>query len=457
VRLPFRAVAFASLVGLPVAVLGAIPSYNLDQAVALAQANNADIAIARKKVEAARGDVIAARSGFLPSISSVGLLDKREHQRETRLRDEDYNASLRLQQNLYTGGQITSQLAIARLNLDKAECDLQETMNRVAMDTRAAYSELLLNRAKVSVRENSVRVLEQELKDQQDRLRAGLVGTLNVQRAEVAVANERPALINAQTDLQTAYLRLGDLFGTEWPLDGSPAPFEIAGELQYQPRRPVLNDCLARADAERPTIRGAQRAIEIEDREYVLDKSEMRPHLGFFSAYEVYNERDPEVGPEFNYGYVFGVNGTWHIFDGFATKGRMQATRARRAAAVEALAATRRSVASEVRSAFFDLEQGQRVLEAETKNGQTADQSLEIAKGNLAAGLGTQLDVLQAASDVTRTRTTRLTAIHLYNVALARLARACACTPDALDFAAKPDESVKASQLAEPPTKLTER
>jgi outer membrane protein len=162
------------------------------------------------------------------------------------------------------------------------------------------------------------------------------------------------------------------------------------------------------------------------------------------------------VGSEFNHGYVFGINGTWHIFDGFATRGRLQATRARRQAAVESLAAARRSVASEVRSAFFDLEQAQRVLEAETKNVETADQSLGIAKSNLAAGLGTQLDILQSAADVTRTRTTQLTAIHLHNVALARLARACACTPDALDFAMQRNDATRVSRLAEPPTTLSQ-
>ena len=97
-----------------------------------------------------------------------------------------------------------------------------------------------------------------------------------------------------------------------------------------------------------------------------------------------------------------------------------------------ALEATRRSVASDVRSAFLDLQQADRVLESETRNVQNADESLEIAKGNLGAGLGTQLDILQAASDVTRTRTTRLGAIYLHNVALARLARASAREPEAL-------------------------
>src|SRR5207253_2239231 len=80
-----------------------------------------------------------------------------------------------------------------------------------------------------------------------------------------------------------------------------------------------------------------------EDRQYVLDRSATRPHVRAFSGYEIYSERDPEVGPEFNYGGVVGINATWNIFDGFATKGRMQATRARREAGVQALVAARRT------------------------------------------------------------------------------------------------------------------
>src|SRR5207248_1253511 len=136
---------------------------------------------------------------------------------------------------------------------------------------------------------------------------------------------------------------------------------------QYRPNHPDLNNCLARADANRWVIKARQKDIEIEDRQYVLDRSASRPHVRAFSGYETYSERDPAVGSEFNYGGVVGINATWNIFDGFATKGRMKATRARGEAAVEALAAARRSVSSEVRSAFFDLQQAERVLETETK------------------------------------------------------------------------------------------
>src|SRR5205823_12215440 len=169
-----------------------------------------------------------------------------------------------------------------------------------------AFNELLLNRAKVHVREESVRVLDEELNNQQERLSAGIVSKLNVQRAEVALANERPELFNAQTDLKNSYLRLAELFGTDVRPGAQTPPFEISGELQYRPNHADLNDCLARADANRPLIKARQKDIEIEDRQYVLDRSAMRPHVRAFSGYEVYSERDPDVGQEFNYGGVVG-------------------------------------------------------------------------------------------------------------------------------------------------------
>jgi outer membrane protein len=440
----------------------ATPTYTIEEAVALAQSQNPEIAIARKKVQAARGGVIEARSGYLPSVVSTGLLRQREHQSESRLRDEDYNASLRVVENLYTGGAVSSQVAIARLNLEIQQLELQAIANRVEMDVRIAFNELLLNRARIRVREQSVAVMQEEMKTQLERFSAGTVGQLNVRRAEVALANERPELIDAQTQLKNSYLRLSELFGADSRSNPEKSQFDVAGQLQYRPRHPDLNECLARADTERPEIKAKAKAIEIEDRQADLDRSALRPQVEAFSGYEVYNERDPNIGPEFNHGYVVGLNARWHIFDGFATKGRLQATQARREAAVQALKSTRLSVASEARSAFLDIQQADHILESETKSVQTADESLEIAKANLGAGLGTQLDILQAASDVTRTRTTRLSAIYQHNVAMARLARACAVSPDALEFqpkligaAAKADNAVV--DLARPPRKLSQR
>src|SRR5436305_6305884 len=205
----------AAALAFPSKSLEAMPVYTIERAVDLAQEHNPEILIAHKKVMAARGGFIEARSGYLPWLSSSGLYDKRQTQSETNLRQEDYNAIVKLEQNLYTGGAVSSQVAIAQLNITKADYDLQETISRVIMDVRIAFNELLLNRAKVNVHEDSVGVFEQELKGEQGNFSAGIVAKLNVQRAEVAIANERPELFNAQTDLRNSYLRLAELLAVD--------------------------------------------------------------------------------------------------------------------------------------------------------------------------------------------------------------------------------------------------
>lgn len=455
--------ALLVLVALPsIALVRGAPRYAIDDVVRLAQAQNPEIAIARKKIQAARGGQVEARSGYLPSVISNGLYRRRERAESSRLRPDDYNASLRVVENLYTGGATSNQVEIARLTLAQQQDELQAVTDRVTMDVRLAFYELLLNREKIRVREESVAVLREELKSQRERLSAGTVGPLDASRAEVALANEEPELIQAQTDLRNSYLRLSDLCGIDARSSGE-SPFEAVGTLQYESRRPDLDATLARALLERPEIKSAQKGIAIEEKQLEVDRSETRPHVDFFTGYEAYSERDPNVGPEFNHGYVVGLNASWALFDGFATRGRMQATRARREGALLALKAVKLGIESEVRSAFLDLQQADSVLQAQTKNVRTADEALTFAKSNLAAGLGTQLDILQASADVTRTRTTRLSAIYLHNAALARLERASGgdAEPAAAEHppkkAAKPNDAPRETQVYDfvhPPAKL---
>ncbi|MEY2526997.1 MAG: outer membrane protein, partial [Verrucomicrobiota bacterium] len=190
-QIPLLAVALLAI-GLSGKARAELPSYEIEQGVALADSQNPDIVIARKKLEAAHGGLVEARSGYLPSVISSGFADKRQTQNDTRLRAEDYSASVRALENVYTGGAVSNQVGIAELTIEKQRCELEEVRNRVAMDVRVGFYDLLLNRAKVRVRENSVRALGEEVKTQEERLRAGIVGTLNVGRAQVALANEQP-------------------------------------------------------------------------------------------------------------------------------------------------------------------------------------------------------------------------------------------------------------------------
>ena len=371
---------------------------------------------------------LEARAGYLPSVVADGLYRRRERASDSRLRPDDYSASVRVVQNLYTGGATSARDAIANLTLAKQEDELQAVTDRVTMDVRLAFSELLLNREKIAVRQQSVGVLREELKSQRERLSAGTVGPLDASRAEVALANEEPELLQAETDLKNSYLRLSELCGLELGSDSDGPAFEAIGTLQYVPRHPDLNAALARAVTDRPEVRSAQKDVVIEDKQLEIDQSGTKPKVDVFTGYEAYSERDPNVGPEFNHGYVVGLNASWALFDGFATRGRMQATRARREAALLALKAVK--LGSAIRSAQRlprSAAGGKRAAGAEQKRPDgrpIADLCAEQFRGwswhsaRCFAGLGRRH----------ATRSTRLSAIYLHNAALARLDRAAGGT-----------------------------
>src|SRR3954466_9117329 len=113
----------ASSLGTGVSQAG--PAFTADEAVATARKQNPEILMAAKQLEAAKGGVTEARAGFLPGVVSTGLLRKRDRVEASRLRSDDYDASVRVVQNLYTGGAITSQLTIARLNEEKRALEYQ--------------------------------------------------------------------------------------------------------------------------------------------------------------------------------------------------------------------------------------------------------------------------------------------------------------------------------------------
>src|SRR4051794_12671987 len=259
----------ALLVFAVIGVTHAQESLSLDEALAIAKKQNPDIIIARKQVEAAHGGVIEARAGLLPSVISSGLLRKRAEQEQSRLREDDYNASVRAVQSIYTSGANKARVAIARLIEEKRALELAAVEERVAMDVRSAYYELLLNRSKLEVREEAVTVMRDELKAQEERFTAGTVGELNVRRAEVSLGNEQPELYDAQTRLQNSYLRIDELCGVQPKTKG--AQFNASGRLQYRPRHPDLSECLSHAVAARPEMRARQIDVEIEEQQLIID------------------------------------------------------------------------------------------------------------------------------------------------------------------------------------------
>ena len=110
-------------------------------------------------------------------------------------------------------------LRAASVTKQQALAQYQTVIADTLLAVRLAYYDVLLAAQQITVNEASVNLLQKELEDQQRRYDAGTVPHFNVLRAEVAVANERPALIQARNNYRIAKNNLSNLLGYNLPRD----------------------------------------------------------------------------------------------------------------------------------------------------------------------------------------------------------------------------------------------
>ena len=269
---------------------------------------------------------------------------------------------MRLSQNLYSAQANRNRIAAAKLQAEAETSTYDAQIDTSSLAARLAFYQTLYAEASIAIRQQAVDLLAAQLKDQQDRLAAGSVGQLNVNRAQVALANEQPSLLDARSSVQTAYVALAQLLGVAYPQNARDRPFRVRGELSCPPLRMTLADCLARAQALRPEVVSRKLAIEALKHQIVVEKAATRPQVSAYAAYDIYSEPSILSSRDNFSGYTLGVQAQWTLFDGFATRGRVRGVRAQLGGAEALLEATRQQIETDVRTAFYDLQSAGQTL-----------------------------------------------------------------------------------------------
>ncbi len=408
------------------------PTYSLADCLDLAARQNPDLIAASHRVDAAHALVIQARAGIFPALTSTGYYQRREQSvatnggTVTNIRPDDYSADIRIVQSLYSSGAVRNRIAAALLAERIAVLERQTALDVVALGVREAFYSTINAEQSIGVRQQAIDLLTSQLKDQRDRLAAGSVGQVNVNRAEVTLANEQPAMLAARAAVRTAYATLGQVLGVAYPKDALDAPFRVSGTLEYQPFPLSLEECLGRATALRPELEARKLAIDVLGHQLVVEKAGTRPQVAAFAAYDVFSQPSQLAVKDSFAGYTIGFAASWTLFDGFATLGRVRGIRAQQAEAQAQLVATRLQVETDVRVAFDQLHTAESTLRPLAQNIALANETLGLSTRSFDTGLNTQLDVLQSRVDLTRAQTNELSGRFAYNVARARLDRAMA-------------------------------
>jgi len=401
----------------------------------IALQQNGTILEAKSDLEAQQGVVVQTRAIALPQLQATGqykdsdpsAIESFPVPNTPALPNQNWNAGIQIVQSVYEGGRLVSAFQAASATKKQALAQYQTVIADMLLAVRLAYYDVLLAAQQITVNEASVNLLQVELKDQQSRYTAGTVPRLNVLRAEVALANERPALIQARNNYRIAKNNLSVLLGYNLPREvWEDIPLTLTDSLDARPYEVDLPAAIQQALSRRTELVALRKTTELQRLNVVNAKAGYKPALQVFAGYTWHNSQftEPvELDHDIN-GWNVGGQLSWNIFDGMLTRGKVTQAKANYTKAKTTLDDRARQIELEVRTAYSDFLTARETLESQTKVQEEAEEALREAKARADAGTGTQLDVLDAQTSLTQARTTQVQALHDYDAARARLERA---------------------------------
>lgn len=422
------------------------PVMTLEACVNRALRNNPRVLNAQEEIRRIRGVKTEVTAQALPQVVATGQFQAEEDSRLESAVGEDifptipglpsidssssepqqlnWNVGIQVSQLVYSGGRVQAAIEIARLQEESSFYDLQTAIDDVILDVRRAFYNVLVSKALIEVNAFSIKLLEEELENQQKRLRAGTATKFNVLRAEVELANAKPPLIRSRNALRVALSELAQLMAIDADAKRPDLlPFRVQGDLGAPSKIYSLPEAMRQARANRPELKASRSQVAIQRKQLDVDRAGYLPELSIFGGYDVIGNRFGEFG-EPTEGFIGGIQAEWAIFDGLETKGKMDATRARIAQAEYNASDLQREIELEVRRAYSQLVEAVELEQSQRKNVESAAESLRLAVARYNAGVGIQLDTLDSRFALTEAQTNQLQARFDYSVALAELEHA---------------------------------
>jgi outer membrane protein TolC len=329
--------------------------------------------------------------------------------------NQTWQVTLTVSQLIYDGGATIASRRAARINEDQAYYTLRDTVDTVVATVRTQFYQIILNKALVQVQEESVNLLQSQLEDQKSRFEAGTVPQFNVLQAEGTLENQIPQLIAARNNYFISEVTLARTLGIpasrQYTTDN---PLPVEGELGFSPIQYDLASALIVARANRPFLKAQRSAILASVENITVQAAGYKPTITADVGWEQRSNPNTNNLGNTLQGWFLGFQGSWNVFDGLLTYGRMQQARAQLEQAKVTYDDSVREVELEVATSVSNLRQAALTVDSAQTGVNVNLEALRLADERLAAGTGTQLDVLTAQQQLTTARSNLVSAQFSY-------------------------------------------
>jgi outer membrane protein len=324
-----------------------------------------------------------------------------------------FNFDAKIQMQLFTWGRIASTIRMSYIGEKLSRVDRRKEISNVIYQTIQAYYSVLLNEKIIQLHQENLNRAEELYRISQKRYGAGGLPKLELLRSEVQVKNTASTVQESQGNLEKSKLLLIKL--TRLPGEN----LSVKGHLQFIPVEAVQQQVIERALAVRSDINAIRLQQNMSVQEIRVAVSNNKPALAFFSGYNVQNGFDPTDPQRFVDNWNVGVQLSFPLFDGFATRHKVQNARLALQKTALQEEEIKELIILQIHQTFTTLNQAALRINSQQENIQLSRETLQTAMEQFAQGVASSLDVLNAQQTLAQNEMIYTQA--LFNHIMARL------------------------------------
>lgn len=312
---------------------------------------------------------------------------------------------------------VKGQIKQARYGLNEADLALEETKQSIRLQATFDYYQILQCRNLIGVQQDAVNTLQEHLDNVNAQYRVGTVAKSDVLASQVQLANAQQSLVTAQNNYDIAVSTLNNVIGL--PTD---TVLDIHDQLKYTKCDLSQDDCVAYALQNRADGAAARYAIKQAEAAVETAKAGYQPTVNAVATKAIAG--DKEFNKDHTETWTAGLNASWDLFDNGLTQASVNSANAALLKAKEKSAQTEDEIRLDVRTAYLGLQAAEKNIQTTSVAVAQAEEDYKIAQVRYSAGVGTNLDVMDAEEKLTSARTNYYTALYNYNTSKASLDKA---------------------------------
>lgn len=405
-------------------VFAATLELDLEETIQRALLTNPSVKIAEYNRKAAKADYSAAKSARGISISLShdsgrgGYADPQYNQQLriwTKGIDNSHSNSITASLPIFTGGELQGQIGQAKANYRSMLSAEEQAYNEMKETATTGYFNMLNATNMKALRQESVDRLQAHLDNVIAQYNVGIVARADVLRSEVELANAQQNYITASNQYDVAEATLNNIIGT--PLGTT---LLLKDRLQYEPYENDMAYCLAYSEQHRPELKQAEYAIDSAEAALVVARSGHMPKV-YANASNNWGGNGSDWPGDDDENWSVGVTASMNVFDSGVTWSKIHAAQENLAKAKESQRQIKDNVELEVRTDYLNLREAEKRITTTQVAVASAEEDYHIAVVRYQAGVGTNIDVMDAQEALTQAKTNYYQALYNYNTSKAAL------------------------------------